>query len=148
LSSGRSDLRALRDLTLRERGRLVGAAFVLPAAYVLLRTIGYARTVRLGERLAGHRAPPVDAEARASSTNRLVAVAASRLPLPTTCLSRCIALWFLLRLQGVATEIEIGVRAGGEPLDAHAWVVRDGRVLNDLEDVRERYQVLPPARRG
>jgi hypothetical protein len=27
-------------------------------------------------------------------------------------------------------------------------VVRDGRVLNDLEDVRERYQVLPPARRG
>ena len=148
LSSEPSDLQALRDLTSRERARLVAAAIALPTAYLLLRTLGYRRTVRLGERFGRRRAVPADAAARAESTTRLVRVATRRLHLPTTCLSRCLALWFLLRLQGVPTEIEMGVRAGGAPLDAHAWVVHDGRVLNDVEDVRDRYQVLPPMPRG
>ena len=148
MSSGPSDLRSLRDLTARERARLVGAALAVPTAHLLLRTLGYGRAVRLGERWGRRRAVPTDAAARAESTSRLVWVAAGRLPTPSTCLSRCLALWFLLRLQGVPTEIQIGVRAGGAPLDAHAWVVHDGRALNDAEDVGDRYQVLPPAPRG
>jgi hypothetical protein len=142
LSFKPSDAKAVTDLTGRERLRLVGAGVALPVSLVLLKTVGYQRTLRIGERLAGGRPAPADAADRVRSTTRLVLVANDRLPLPTTCLSRSLALWYLLRRQGVRSEIQIGVRAGGQPLDAHAWVVYDGQVLNDDEARTSTYAVL------
>jgi hypothetical protein len=149
LSSKPSELEALRALTPRERARLVGAVLVLPIAHLLLRTAGYTRSLRLGERLSPTRTEPADAEQRATTTTRLVWIAARKTHLPSTCLSRSLALWYLLRLQGVPTEIQIGVQAGGATLDAHAWVVQRGRVLNDDAELTARYAVVPaPPRHG
>lgn len=144
LSSNPSDREALGALSARERVRLVGTALVLPVTLVLLKALGYQRTLRLGERLSRRRPVPADAAARAASTSRLVWVAHQRLHLPGSCLSRSLALWYLLRLQGVPTEIQLGVRGGGEPLDAHAWVVHEGVALNDYDDVADRYAVFRP----
>lgn len=137
----------------RERRLLVPAAVVLPLSVLLLRVAGYGRTRRLGERLLGRanraqRRPPADADARVAATVRMVDLATARLPLRSACLSQSLTLWYLLGRQGIPSEIRFGVRAGGEPLDAHAWVERDGRALNETEAVVRSYAVLrsgPPA---
>jgi hypothetical protein len=142
LSSSRSDLSSLKALSLREWTVLVLAAAALPISHLLLRALGYRRTRRLGERLSLRRSAPSDAAERATATTRLVWVAEDRVPGSRTCLSRSLALWYLLRNQGVATDLRIGVRAGGAPLDAHAWVEHEGRALNDDEGVADRFGTL------
>lgn len=134
----------------RERRLLVPAALVLPLSVLLLKVAGYRRARRLGERLlpGGAGAPPADAEQRVAATVRMVDLATARLPLRSACLSQSLTLWFLLARQGIDSEIRFGVRPGGEPLDAHAWVERDGRALNETEAVVRSYAVLrsgPPA---
>lgn len=70
------------------------------------------------------------------------ALAAAAVPWPTTCLSRSLALCWFLRRQGVAAEVQLGVRPRPGGLEAHAWVVWQGAVLNDSPDVAQRYAVL------
>ena len=70
------------------------------------------------------------------------ALAAAAVPWPTTCLSRSLALCWFLRRQGVAAEVQLGVRPRPGGLEAHAWVVWQGAVLNDSPDVAQRYTPL------
>jgi len=142
LSSRHADRHPLAALTAREWALLVGAVVAVPVSLVLLRSLGYQRTIRLGKRLSPEPSAHADTARRGQVTNRLVWVVDRRLHLPTTCLSRSLALWYLLRVQGVDSTIRIGVRAGGRPLDAHAWVELDGVVLNDLDDVGVRFSTI------
>ncbi len=81
-----------------------------------------------------------------------VAAIARRLP-GTTCLVQSLVAHALLRRRGYLPELHIGVRGRGSaaavPLDAHAWVECEGRVVaGDLDDLAEygRLQsVRPPA---
>ncbi len=70
----------------------------------------------------------------------------SRLPGPwqRTCLKRALVLYYLLRRAGHAAELHIGVRRGQrQPLEAHAWLERDGApVLEADADHIGSYQVL------
>lgn len=145
LSSGTSDLHKLRALEPAERRLLAGAAVLLPAIVVLLKLTGYQRLHRLGERAVAPRPLPADADARIDRTVRMVDLTIARLPIPSACLSQSLTLWLLLRAQGVPSEVCIGVRPGGAPLDAHAWVEHEGRPLNETESVVSSYAAL---RRG
>jgi len=132
----------LRRLTPDER-RSTAVAFVLLAAVDLgVRWIGFGR---LQGRLARWLPAPV-ADGDAASTvawartvARAVDRAARYCPLPTACLTRSLVLWWLLRRQGHAAELRIGVRRPGEALEAHAWVEYEGLVLNDGTDVAEHF---------
>ena len=117
------------------------------AADALLRTRGFERTHRLGRRVAQPGAPAPDESARIESALRRHRSAAARLPWHTTCLSRSLALWFDLGRRGVASEICIGVRGGGAPLDAHAWVVHHGRPINEVQAVVDTYEQIRPGSR-
>lgn len=143
-SSSRPDVEKLRALPARERWLLLRAALALPASVVLLKLAGYQRARRLGERLARHRAVPPDAAARIDSAVRMVDLATTRLPIRTACLSQSLALWYLLLTQGIRTEVCFGVRGGGVPLDAHAWVEHDGRPINETEEIVASYGRLEP----
>lgn len=64
-------------------------------------------------------------------------------PLPTpwrlTCLRRAAVLYFLLRRAGILVELCVGVRRGdGQPLRAHAWLLRDGAVFLESGPAAER----------
>lgn len=52
-----------------------------------------------------------------------------------TCLQRSLTLWWLLRRQGIACALRIGVRFVAGRFEAHAWVERLGLVLNDRPDI-------------
>lgn len=64
------------------------------------------------------------------------AVASAARHARASCLERSLLLWYLLRRQGVAAELRIGVRKAGSALQAHAWIEVGGQVLADTADAR------------
>jgi hypothetical protein len=61
-------------------------------------------------------------------------------PKSPACLQRSLALTEMLRKRGIAADLEIGVRQ--PPFESHAWVEVAGRVINDVEAVREVYTTI------
>ena len=56
-----------------------------------------------------------------------------------TCLRKSLALWFLLRRQGILTELQIGTRFEKEEFQAHAWVEYQGFVVGDRPQVKQHF---------
>jgi hypothetical protein len=143
LSSSRPEpRRRLAALSRLERRLLPRALLTVVLASVRLRAMGLERTQR---RMSGsRRVPPADADERATASARVVWAITRRLPYARTCLPRSVALWALLRRQGIDSEVVIGVRPGGAPLDAHAWVERAGVPLNERPDIVATYARMDP----
>ena len=72
-------------------------------------------------------------------TARMVRAADNHGPLDGNCLRQSLVLWWLLRRQGIESELRIGVRKAGARFEAHAWVEWRGRALNERDDVRQRF---------
>jgi transglutaminase superfamily protein len=70
---------------------------------------------------------------------------AKRMRLPLKCLGRSLALCWILRLRGLEATVHIGVRKEHDELDAHAWVQFGDCVINDVEDVADRYTPVIPS---
>jgi hypothetical protein len=98
----------------------------------------------------------LDAYSRAGAADRSTSVPdriawaitamAERLPMHTTCLVRALAGHAMTRRRGWPSEIRIGVIAPQmssiRPLDSHAWMEVDGRVvIGDIENLAD-YAVL------
>jgi hypothetical protein len=130
-----------RALNARERGELARAWVALPAVWFGLRLFPLRRLLRARWRPTAP-TPASDDAVAARASARLVAAASRFSPFPSSCLSRSIVLWRLLQRRGVPAEIRIGVRPGGNPLAAHAWVEVDGEPVNDTADVAERHAVF------
>jgi hypothetical protein len=75
--------------------------------------------------------PVSDANARAMNAARLVHAAARRMVGVDCCLPKALVLWSLLRWRGIDVELRIGVRKRADRLEAHAWVERGGRAVNE-----------------
>lgn len=58
------------------------------------------------------------------------------------CLRRCLSQQQLLKKRGLSAQMHIGVRFEEEQLLAHAWLTLQGKVINDSEDVTDRYSEL------
>jgi hypothetical protein len=127
-----------------ERRSLALALALLPLTALALRLVGLRRWQAALARLApvGAGAAAGDEAAvlgRARAVARMVEAAARRGPYRATCLPRSLALWWLLRRQRIDGDLRIGVRNEGGRFEAHAWVELRGAVLNDGDDVRERF---------
>ena len=127
-----------------ERALLVRAALCLCWTLAGLRLLGFRRCRALLQRVSPG---PKEGEAYGADrarqwTAKLVRAAASaerNFPLQPNCLERSLALWWTLRSNGIPAELRIGGRKGGRGLEAHAWVERNGEVLNDTADVHQHY---------
>lgn len=58
------------------------------------------------------------------------------------CLRRCLSQQQMLKKRGFSAKMHIGVRFEEEQLLAHAWLTLQGKVINDSEDVTDRYSEL------
>ena len=134
----------LRELTPGDWRTLITAALLLPVIDIGLRIWGF-RRVYVGlanlSPIQAESAHPL-ADADTARLVRMVNVAANRGIVRVTCLRRSLAIWWLLRRRGVASEIQIGVRREQGLFMAHAWVERDGLVLNDRADIGQAFAVL------
>ncbi len=61
------------------------------------------------------------------------------MPWAGRCLARALSLWWILRWRGLDASLNVGVRLVAGELDAHAWVMLDGRVLADSATVGEQF---------
>lgn len=118
-----------RALTPDSRGVLLAAAGLLPVFWIALRVLGLARFHSMLSRrpLRASTMLVPDAFAVAEQVNR----AARHSFLPATCLTRSLLLGWLLRRQGISSELRIGVRMADGQFQAHAWLECGGVPVND-----------------
>jgi hypothetical protein len=134
----------LGALTGAEKRALAAALATLPAVAFGLATIGYRKTHALMARWprptpTGRRVGS-EVQAQAESIARMVAIAASRGPVRTSCLRRSLVTWWLLRAQGIETRVRVGVGGrDGRDLNAHAWVEHEGLPIGESPGISERY---------
>lgn len=143
LSLWRSRWNRWRKLSLSQKVVLLDAWSSLICLTVLLRWGGFRRAHTL---LARFTPPvlsnsPLEAPALAAAVEQAARIA----PIQVSCLTRSLALWWLLRRRRIAGELCIGVRKNDGQLQAHAWVEEQGRVLNDAPDVAQRYAAFDSA---
>lgn len=126
-----------------ERRIVLEAAATLATTWAGLRVVGFRRwntvleyltSVNTQDANADHTSQMnVSGDAMASSLALNVEVAARHLFFRTNCLERSLALWWLLRRRGIASDLRIGARKESELFEAHAWIELNGVVLNDSD---------------
>jgi hypothetical protein len=145
----RSWSRAWR-LSSAERRALAQALVLLPLTALALWLVGFRRWQAALARVAPVEVSPdgrdeADAIREGRAVARLVDAAARHGPYRATCLPRSLVLWWLLRRRGIDGQLRIGVRKEAGRFEAHAWTEFRGTVLNDGEDVRERFAAFDRA---
>jgi len=127
-----------------ERALVVRAAVCLCWTLAGLRVLGFRRCHPLILRFSpeareGHACGVDRAREWTAKFVRAAASVERNSPLKPNCLERSLALWWTLRRNGIPAELHIGGRKGGRGFEAHAWVERNGEVLNDTADVHQHY---------
>ena len=140
-------LRRFSALDSEARGLFLRAVVLLPVISVSLKTRGFRATQ---ESLLHFRSRPVDEPsqvatlpqldiARTQLTIRMVNAAVRHMSPGSTCLERSLALWWLLRRQGIASDLRIGARKVDNKFEAHAWVEHNGIAINEPENLHRHY---------
>lgn len=140
MTSWRHGTQHIRRLDWRSRRLLLASAVLLPLFWTRLKLLGRWDLTSSIEGAIPPSPPPGTVSLEAlRHTGRLVNGAARHLLPPHNCLTRSLVLQWLLRRQGVPTDLCLGAQLEGGQLRAHAWVEFDGHPLNDAEDVAERF---------
>ncbi len=141
----------IKDNLLSPQGRLTWAArwlawklaVLTPLVHLSLMLFGYQRTFAVLRRLANwHTRPAVkmdDLERFSRGLRRINRLVRDHSPLPGSCLSRSLALWLMLRSQGIDARLHIGCRREDGQFQAHAWVEWMERPVNAGVRVKARY---------
>ena len=126
-------------------------AVLLPAISLSLKMRGFRATQqalqkfsvsREKEAPSGQRMP--DGE-RVKLAARMVNAAARHGLGRFSCLERSLALWWLLREEGIASSVRIGARKTDGKFEAHAWVEREGVALNEPQQEHRHYATFDAA---
>ena len=130
------------SLSSGDRWLLVHALWLLPVVALSVSLKGMQFTQAMLLRLPLQIVGTGTVESRVWATVGLVRVAVRYNHLWTNCLKQSLVLWILLRSQGILSELRIGVQRESAKFTAHAWVEYQGIVLNDTDDVHQRYQAF------
>jgi hypothetical protein len=129
------------DLPRDERRAVLAMLWLVPVLHVAVRLLDYRRTRAWLDQRAERRSRKLPGPQGRVEAYRLATSRVTRYSwLPGNCLSRSLALLWLLRRNGHASELHLGVSLAGGDFAAHAWVTLDGCVLNDTKDVSTRYR--------
>ena len=121
----------------RERLFAVAAAFLLPAA---LRLVSLPDALALCDRWPAIAMPPVTPHALACRVRRWLAY--GRGPWTSSCLTRSLVLYAMLRQHGYQPCFFIGVSGKERDFGAHAWITLDGTPVADRPSVIRGYHPL------
>lgn len=128
------------------------AAFLLPWIRVSLSIRGYNPTFTALQSWLSpiEKSSPAGLD-QVQKINRMVRAAVHHSLLHFTCLEESLGLWYLLRKQGIVSQLRIGVRKSSGKFEAHAWVEYAGEALNQPEATHLHYAAFeeefsePPA---
>jgi len=127
-----------------ERRLFVQSLLLLPLTGAALRFVSLKRWQSILARLSGSYEVPAttvsDPLARkARATARMVRAAVWHGPYHARCLAESLTLRWLLRQQGIASDLRFGSRKNAGRMEVHAWVEFMGVPLNDSRGVREHF---------
>jgi len=139
-----ANLRKVQQLSRPERWVLLQACLALPLVALGVRGFGLRPVHAILIKLSP--LPPKLNEdsqefltGRALAVARLVQIAGQHGLGRPRCLVQSLTLWWFLRRRQINADLRIGVSPQGDRLEAHAWVEFHGLVLNDGDDVRQRF---------
>ena len=146
-------LEQLRSLSRNERWHFARALFWLPATRVLLRLIGFRRTLGFYQQnnvLAAQYTPANHDLDTATMAAHMISIAANHGLYRAGCLPKSLVLVKFLQARDIPCNLKIGARRKGEDFGAHAWVECGGVAINEDTDVESRYAVFdtPSGRRS
>lgn len=135
--------RTFRHLSRAEQWLLLQTGFLLPLIALALRVFGFRRLhgalARLLPMPGATSRSAEQALTQAYATAQVVQAAVRQSPYPVNCLQQSLVLWWLLRRRRLSSDLRLGVRKATSRFEAHAWVEYRGFVLNDSEDVHQRF---------
>jgi len=118
------------------------AGFTIFAIKLSLRLRGYGRTIRWIRREVEGAAPVATADVEVvKAAEHAVAMAGALYPGRALCLEQSLALYYLLRRQGVPVKYSQGVQP--YPFEGHAWIEYRGEAVNDVAEHVRLYARLP-----
>jgi len=116
------------------------AVILLPMVRASLRLRGYKQTyTSLQKKLDPDVGLKSGSGKEVQKTSRMVRAAFRYSPAKFTCLEQSLTLWYLLRKQGIATQLRIGVRKMDGNFEAHAWVEHEGVALEQPGEIHQHY---------
>lgn len=131
-----------------EQGLFLSSVIVMGVARIALLVFPLRRVVATLNALnrRWHRATGSSMGVRRAALR--IAQAASWCPIPTTCLSRTIAAYFLMSRLGFSSTPRIGVTTAGGSFGAHAWLeCEDEIVIGDKSPDGNLYHPVPSLER-
>lgn len=127
-----SPKRSLSEIGPDDVLRFAEAVLMLSVASLVIK-LPFRWIVRL---LSGHGASRVVDLARAEAVIVAVRRAARRVPWRTVCFDQGLAGHWMLRLRGIPSHLEYGIRTDGDDVSAHVWVSLDGCILIGEEEAK------------
>jgi hypothetical protein len=140
--------RAWRQLDRRERRTYFAAALATPVLAGCARLLPLKTVVGLVSLQKGLERDDASAAPAMRRCVRALNRVARYGPYPGKCLSRSLALIWLLRRHRIGAHLHLGVRLIDGRLDAHAWVECDGVALNERPEVAEQFTEFGPLATG
>ncbi len=132
-------------MTRKERLALITMVWLVPALHVAVRLFEYRRTREWLDRRAASQGSPAAVSSSDVDTWRLATARVTHYSwVPGNCLSRSLALLYVLRSRGHDAHLHLGVARPDGTFAAHAWVTMGDDVLNDSQDVASRYVPFTP----
>jgi len=141
-------LRRFSALERSAQSLLLRAIVLLPVVSLSLRWRGFRATQAALERFRPNAKIEQDAAAvsrRAAMAAHMVNAADRHGLVHPSCLAKSLTLWWLLRREGIASDLRIGIRKENEKFEAHAWVEHDGAALNEPEEHHRHYAAFDGA---
>lgn len=142
-------LKRYRDRTPEERRAVTRAGLLIVALQAVLKVLPFQRVLDGVSRVARSNASERSGHDRHSHFDRDLAVwaveaAGRRLLSRNPCLPKALAVLILFRRAGEPAELRLGVtREADGPVEAHAWVESEGRVVIGGDVPLENYARLP-----
>ena len=121
----------------RDRMLALSATILLPVA---LRVLSLRAVLAICDRWPAMKRPQHAPHALADRVRRWMS--RGRGPWTSTCLTRSLVLYAILRQHGYRPRFIIGVTGAESRFDAHAWVTLGDSALGDPRDVGDRYTRL------
>jgi hypothetical protein len=140
------ELQRYRKLSPDARRMFQRAVFLLPRIAISLRVRGFGKTRdALQQKLRVPNQPQRSDESASDTLQlacRMISAASRHRAFNPTCLAESLALWVLLKEQGIDSTLRIGVRKSSRRFEAHAWVEHDGIALNQREERHHHYSAF------
>ncbi|MEC4986134.1 MAG: lasso peptide biosynthesis B2 protein [Oscillatoria sp. PMC 1068.18] len=137
----RQKRRTWKKLSPKAISLFLQAMFLLPLVALFLSVFGLQFTQAALKSLSSGKftEPSLAQVPQIRQTIQMVRIATRYQQRWVSCLKKSLVLWYLLRRQGVAAELQIGVRIKTGVFQAHAWVQYQGYILGDRQNIQQDY---------